>query len=157
MALISTIIQNVPSGTQQIIFDDPNEFENISYSSSGMTYNSEPGIVLSQTDFNLFFTNNVQFYNVLLLNFPAINAFFNVKLPICKFEILSLSTSNPFVIQYIQTSTSSPITNVYSLTFSTTAKTVTFTARNNPITISLPEYLIGFQFLRAFASQVQLF
>jgi hypothetical protein len=157
MATTATIAQNIPSATQQIIFYDPSEFDNIIYASNQMTYAAESTITLSQSDFALWFGYKLQFYNALFANFPGINSSANVPLPISKFEILSLSTSNPFILQYVQTSTSSPITNVYNITFSTTAKTATFAARSNPITITLQEFLVGFQWIQQFAKQCPLF
>lgn len=154
MAVSSIITQNVPSSTQQIIFDNPTEFENISYSSSGITYASESSTVLSQDDFIVFYQNKLQFYNTLLLNFPSISNSFTSRLPVSKFEILSLT--GPNILEYLQTSTSSPITNVYNLTFDRGALTMTFAARTNPITITLQEFLTGFQWITQFYNQVKL-
>jgi hypothetical protein len=156
MAVTSTITQNIPGATQQVVFYNPSEFDNLTYNSNQMTYAAESSIILSQSDFALWFLQKRQFYNLLITNFPIINSSYNVAAPICKFEILSLSTSNPYIIQYIQTSSSSPITSVYSITYSTTANTATFAVRTNPITITMQEFLIGFQNIIQFANQCSL-
>lgn len=153
MAVTSSISQNIPSGTQQIIFDNPSEFENITYSSSGLTYAAEGSTVLSQSDFIVFYQNKQQFYNSLLLNFPLLSNSFNLQLPVSQFKILSLS--GPNILQYYQTSTASPITLVYNLTYDRGAKTCTFAARANPITITYQEYLIGFQWITQFYNQIK--
>jgi hypothetical protein len=154
MAISSVITQNVPSNTQQIIFNNPSEFENISYSSIGITYAAESSTALSQEDFITFYQNKLQFYNSLLVNFPSIANYFNLKLPVSKFDILSLS--GPNLIEYTQTSTSSPISKVYNLTFDRVALTMTFAARVNPIIITLQEFLIGFQWITQFYNQIKL-
>jgi hypothetical protein len=156
MAVTSTITQNIPGATKQVVFYNPSEFDNLTYNSNQMTYAAESSIILSQSDFALWFLQKRQFYNLLITNFPIINSSYNVAAPICKFEILSLSTSNPYIIQYIQTSSSSPITSVYSITYSTTANTATFAVRTNPITITMQEFLIGFQNIIQFANQCSL-
>jgi hypothetical protein len=104
--------------------------------------------------FITFYQNKLQFYNSLLLNFPSISNSFNLKLPVSKFDISSLI--GPDVIEFIQTSTTSPIKRVYKLMFDKSALTVEFSARSNPITITLQEYLLGFQWITQFYHQVKL-
>ena len=154
MAVTSAISQNIPSNTQQIIFYNPTEFENITYSTSGMTYNSESSVVLNITDFIVFYQNKLQFYNSLLTNFPSIPSNIEKTIPVCQFKIYS--SSGPNILQYTQTSTASPITSVYNLTLDRVGLTVTFAARSNPITITLQEYLIGFHWITQFYNQVVL-
>ena len=99
MAVTGTITQNVPSGTQQIIFDNPTEFENITYTvGTGFTYAVESSIVLNKSDFALFLQYKTQYYNTLFVNFPALNTFFTSQLPVCKFNTTSLT--GPNVLSY---------------------------------------------------------
>jgi hypothetical protein len=72
MALYSTITQNIPAASQQIVFYDPSEMDNITYSSNQITYASESSIVLSKSDAQLYYTNKLNFYNNLLATFPVI-------------------------------------------------------------------------------------
>ena len=152
MPVNSILIQNVPVGTQSIVFYNPSQFDSLNYTSLTMTYSVEAAIVLSKADFALWFANKLAFYNSLVANFPASIPSYNLPLPICKFEILSLATS----IQFLQTSSASAITNVYNITYSKTADTATFTARSHPITISMQEFFTAFQFLSAFVQQCSL-
>lgn len=155
MATTSVVTQNLPSDTQQVIFYDTGEFDNITYSSNQITYAAESSITMSQSDFALWYKYFLQYYNLLLTNFPVINSAYNTSVPICKFEILSLSTQSPNLIEYIQTSTITS-QSVYSITYSTTGNTATFAARSAPITITLQEFLIGFQLITQFANQCSL-
>ena len=153
MAISSTIIQNLPAKTAQIIFTNTAEFENITYSSDGITYAAEASAVISTGDFSIFFANKLSFYNALISQFP-LSPYFQYKIPVSKFEIYS--SSGPNILQYLQTSTASPITNVYNITFDRVALTATFAARTNPITNTYQEYLIGFQWMSMFANQIQI-
>jgi len=152
MPVNSSIIQNTPSGTQEINFFNPLEFENIIFSPSGITYSSEGITVLSKNDFNTFYQQKLQLYNSLLSNFPILSSSFNNEIPVSSFRIFS--SSGPNILQYMQTSTASPISLVYNLTFDRVAKTVTFAARANPIQISYQEYLMGFRWITEFNTQV---
>ena len=154
MAITSSIVQNTSSSVQTIIFYNPTEFENISYSTSGITYASESSTILSQSDFIVFYDNTLQFYNSLLTNYLNVSNSVNVKLPVSQFKIYS--SSGPNILQYTQTSTASPISSVYNLTFDRVALTMTFAARTNPITITLQEYLLGFIWITQFYKQVIL-
>jgi hypothetical protein len=154
MAVISTITQNIPAATQQIIFYNPSEFDNITYSSNSITYATEASITLSQSDLALWFVNKLIFYNTLLFNFPTINASFNAPLPICKFEIVANPTV-AHIIEYIQTSGLTSL-SVYNITYNTSTNTATFTARTSPITVTLQEYLIGFEYIKQFTNQCSL-
>lgn len=154
MALSSVITQNIPAGTQQIIFNNPTEVDNITYSGSGLTYAVESSFTLSQSDMVLYFQNKLAFYNALLLNFPAINAGFNLEVPVCLMEVQSMSGPNYLV--FTQTSTASPVTHVYTITFDRGSLIATFAARASAITITPQEYLMAFQILRLFFNQVSL-
>jgi len=154
MAITSTITQNVPAITEQVVFFNPSEFENISYSSRGITYAVEISSVLSQVDFIVFYQNLLQFYNSILLNFPTIANSFNTLLPVCQYKIFT--SNGPNLIQYTQTSTASPITSVYNITYDKVANTATFARRLNPITITLQEFLTGFQWFTQFFNQIKI-
>jgi hypothetical protein len=154
MALTANTILNLPSGTQQIIFSNPSEVDNITYSSSGITYALESSFILSQADMALYMTYLTVFYNALLLNFPSINASFNKEVSVFLIEIQALN--GPNLLVFTQTSTASPITHVYTITFDRGAKTATFAARSSAITITPQEYLIAFQLLKLFFNQIAL-
>jgi hypothetical protein len=75
-------------------------------------------------------------------------------MPVCLFEIQSMS--GPNLLVYTQTSTASPVTHVYTITFDRGAKTATFSARSSQISITIQEFLNGFQILRLFLNQCLL-
>ena len=152
MAVTSQIIQNLSAGTLQIIFSDPTEFENVTYNSSGVTYAIDPSIVLSQADFANYYTYLLAFNTALLIQFPTINAFYNMPVQFSNFQIVH--TNSPNIIIYNQTSTPSVNNQVYDLTFAEAGKLTTFARRLNAITITPQEYLLGFQNLTQFANQV---
>ncbi|HZY25508.1 MAG TPA: hypothetical protein VFE71_06750 [Bacteroidales bacterium] len=152
MAISSVITQDIPNGIQQVIFNNPTEFDNILYSSGSMMYAAEPDTVLSKEDFLTYYSNKLQFYNALLNNFPASSSAFNLTLPASAFVLYS--TSSPDNLEFLQL-TSDLSTLVYTLNFDRVALTIDFTARPTPVTITLQEFLTGFQYITKFASQVQ--
>lgn len=154
MALTASQTLNIPGTTQQIIFSNPSEIENITYSTSGITYASEISSVLSRSDFALFFQYKIQFFNSLFVDFPNIVASYQLEVPVCKVQIYS--SNGPNLIQFLQTSTASPISSVYNITYDRGTHTATFSSRINPITITLQEYFLAFQVLSQFAKQVSL-
>jgi len=155
MALQGIITQDIPSLTQQIVFSNPSTLDSITYlSGTGVSYPIASGFTLSQSDFNLWFQYKTQFYNALFNNFPVIGQFSSVEVPVVQMKIYS--SNGPNIIQYYQTSTASPVNLVYNITFDRGALTATFGERSSAITITPQEYLMGFQFISAFANQVQL-
>ena len=154
MALQVIITQNTPGQTQSMTFNNPSFCDSITYSSSGITYPIASAWTCSQSDFNLFFTYKGQFFNSLLTNFPFIANSYGLEVPVCKMQIYS--SNGPNLIQYLQTSTASPVSLVYNITFDRVAKTVTFAARSSAITITLQEYLAAFPIIGIYANQVAL-
>ena len=158
MATTAVVSQDIVNATQQVVISDPTEFDNILFNSSGITYASESAITISLSDLQLWYGYLRAFNTSLLANFPVTSSPFPIggggyaAIPICKFEIASVSTQTPNIVQYVQTSTLTSL-NVYNITYSTTANTATFAARSSSVTISLQEYLIGFQFISTFINQ----
>jgi len=154
MSLTAVITQNISAQTQNIIFSTSGQVEEITYSNNQITYAAESSFVLSQSDFSLFAAYKLQFYNALLSNYPNINTYFNIEIPVCLIEIQSLS--GPNIIQFHQTSTASPVSLIYNISFDRGALTATFAAQSNQITITLQEFLLAYQMLRSYFNQCQI-
>ena len=146
--------QNTSGNTQNIVYNNPGFIDSITYASNGITYPKASTFTLSQSDCSLFLAYKLQFYNALLQNFKTVTSYFNIELPVCLMEIQSLSSPN--TIRYHQTSTSTPTTHVYNITFDRDALTTTFAARPSAITITLQEYLNAFQLIQIFFNQIAL-
>lgn len=151
MALTGSISLNTPSTTQEIIFSNPTTLDSITYSSNFFTYPISSSFVLSQSDFANFWFYKQQFYNSLLANFGQIQKNYSIKVPVCSMKIYS--SNGPNIIQYTQTSSASPITQVYNITFDRGALTATFAARYNLITITTQEFLMAYPIIGLFANQ----
>lgn len=154
MSLLAINTLNLPSLTQSIVFNNPSQVDEISYASNSITYPIASSFVLSQADFALFYQYSQQFYNSLIINFPNITQYYNIEIPVCLFEIQSLG--GPNLLNFTQTSTASPVTHVYTITFDRVAKTATFAARASAITITMQEYLLAFSALTQYANQVTI-
>ena len=154
MALSGSLNSNVPSNTYEIVFNNPSLIDSITYSNLGITYPSTSSYTLSQDDFALFYTYKSQLYNGILQNFPNVTAAFYLEIPVCRMEIQSLGSPN--ILQYYQTSTASPITLVYNISYNRSNNIATFAARSSQITVTLQEYLQAFQMITLYAKQVAL-
>ena len=154
MALTGSISQDVPGTLQSITFSNPTFLDSITYSSAGITYPVAASFTLSQSDFALFYAYKSQFYASLLQNFSSIIQSQLVPLPVALMEIKNIS--GPDVLQYYQTSTSSPVYLVYNISYDYDDNIATFAARSSAITITLQEYLVAFQILKLFSQQVAL-
>jgi hypothetical protein len=152
MALQGLITQNSPGNTQQIVFNNPSMIDSITYGNAGITYPNVPSYTLTQSDFSLFYTYKTQFYNALLINFPSLSEMANLEVPVCQMKIYS--SSGPNIIQYYQSSTASPTSLVYNISFDRGSLTTTFAARPAAITISIQEYLLAFPIIALYANQV---
>ena len=119
-----------------------------------MVYPIASSFTLSKADFALFYLYKTQFYNALLVNFPSLSASFQQEVAVMKSQIYS--SNGPNLIQYLQTSTASPVSLVYNITYDRGAHTATCAARNSAITISFQEYLMCYPIITLYANQVAL-
>lgn len=152
--LSSLVTLNVPSGSQTLSWGNPTTLDSITFGSNLITFPAAASYTLSQSDFALFFSYKVTFFNALLVNFPSCYQAYQIEIPASKYDIQSLTVVN--LLNFLQTTgTPSPV-NVFNISFDRGTKNATFAARPNPVTISLSEYLISFPVLQLYATQVRI-
>jgi hypothetical protein len=153
MALTSVISLDVINVNSSITYNNPSQIESISFSSNSITFSSTAGFTLSKSDTLLYLKYLLAFNSQLFVNFPFISQFSTLSLPVSQFKILILN--GPNIIEYFQTSTSSPVSLVYNITY-TPGGTATFAARSSPITITLQEFFMCIYMMIQYQTQINI-
>lgn len=152
MALTSSLLIDIPDGTQSITYTLSNvQLDLISYSSNTITLSATVAFNLSKSDLLIYINSLKLFLNLLIVNFPSIQNSLGISLPLSSFDI---SLTNPGVehIIYTQTSLGNAI---YTINYVPSSVTSSF-ARRNSTTITMQEFLLGVNILISYANQVSL-
>ena len=153
MALTSTTTLDVVNQVQQITFYESNvQVDQITFQSNVLTFASISTFNLSKSDFLLYFQYLNTFFNLLTVNFPAIQPQANLDWPLCQFDVTETNTGLLKII-YTQNSLSN---NVYTIDYVPLAVACSFTARSSPINITVQEFFMMINMLTQFTNQVKL-
>jgi hypothetical protein len=152
MALTSVTTFDIVGQTQTITFNNPSQVDQITFSSSQITFATISSFDLVKSDMLLYFKYLNAFNNLLLINFPSISSSIGQIFPLCNFQLSETSSGVEHII-YNQTSSGNTVINVNYVPIATSAA---FTARASPVTITLQEFFFLVVMMNSFNTQVNL-
>jgi hypothetical protein len=152
MALTAVTTVDIVGGTQQITFSQgATQIDQITYSSSGITFGKISAFSLSQSDAILYFNYLNLFSIALSRNFVNTNFAVNLAWPESKFDVASTSAFTP-VLTYTQTSLGN---SVYATTYLGSTATASFSARSS-VTTTLQEFLMTILMMNQYTNQISV-
>jgi hypothetical protein len=153
MALTSTTTFDIVGQTQQIIFyNSGSPVDQINYANNQITFAAESSYNLIKSDLLLYIQYMLVFNNLIISNFPIVLQSINFPWPLSQFDITE-SNSGVTHLDYTQNSQGNL---VLGINYVPVAGSAGFTARSNPITISMQEFFATINFLVLFKVQVNL-
>lgn len=149
MALTAITTLDIPSSTQNIVFNNPTQVDEIDFGSNQLTLKAISTYNLSKADFLLYVNYLTIYTSALFLNFPSIAANQSISLPQCECDFKVGATR----ITYDQHSGANDVLN---LTYILSTQTMTFGARASDMVITLQEFFMMVYQLNKFNLQISL-
>jgi len=150
MALTQNTSVDLIGQNQTITFNNPSQVDQISYTGGSIVFETSSTFNLTKSDLLLYLKYLNTFYNLLVTNFPALNAQLNNVWPLSEFDI-SETSAGVTHLKYIQ---SSQGTQVISINYIPQATACSFATRSSPVTISLQEFYMAILMLQQYSNQV---
>jgi hypothetical protein len=150
MALTSQAAFDIVNQTQSITFyEGVTQIDQVSYASNTITFASQSGFNLSQSDFALYFKYLNTFFNALFVNFPG--SFASSDWPLCSFNITETDVGVQ-KITYTQTSLGN---SVYTINYLPSITSAGFAARST-IGITTQEFVMCMNMMTNLSTQISL-
>jgi len=152
MALTATTTLDIVGQTQTITFNNPSQVDQFVYSGGAIIHKASTTFNLAKSDVVLYFQFLNAFNNLLILNFPKVNASIGAIFPLCQFDISETNVGVKKVI-YNQTSQGTTVINIDYLPIASSAAYATI---GSDVTISLQEWFFQIIMMYQFNNQVSL-
>jgi hypothetical protein len=152
MAITQQTTVDIVGQTQTIVINNPSAVDQISYTSNQITFGTSSTYNLAKSDLVLYGQFIYTFNNLLIANFPSVQASFGQIWPLCQFDFSETNVGTKKLI-YNQTSNGTQVININYVPIATSAA---FATRSSPVTITLQEYFMYVLMINQFVQQVNL-